>query len=51
MCFKALVSGTMGANVAGWGAPTLVPSLGPLGLGVLALGLLWTGRRMLAPRA
>jgi hypothetical protein len=46
-----VANGTLGANAPGWSGATLVPSLGPVGLGVLALGLLWIGRRRLTPGA
>ncbi len=39
-----------GSNTPGWLATALVPALGALGLTLLALSLLWSGRRVLATR-
>ncbi len=39
-----------GSNTPGWVATALVPALGALGLALLALSLLWSGRRALATR-
>ncbi len=39
-----------GSNTPGWLAAAVVPALGALGLAVLALSLLWGGRRALATR-
>ena len=39
-----------GSNTPGWLATALVPALGALGLALLALSLLWSGRRVLATR-
>ncbi len=39
-----------GSNTPGWQTGALVPLLGALGLAVLALSLLWGGRRALATR-
>ena len=39
-----------GSNTPGWLAGALVPALGALGLAVLALSVLWSGRRALATR-
>ena len=39
-----------GSNTPGWLAGVLVPALGALGLALLGLSLLWSGRRALATR-
>ena len=40
----------IGSNTPGWVATALVPALGALGLALLALSLVWSGRRVLATR-
>ena len=39
-----------GSNTPGWLTGVLVPALGALGLALLGLSLLWSGRRALTTR-